>query len=217
MPSYTRGKKREKLTYVLVTGTILYYGWNAKDLNSLPGASISTADLNALGHLSPGQLPDLAIRIIGAQSPKPPRFKKIITKNPTAGQQGNVSTFCAYNKTKDAENAGWQFAKNGRGITLTNNARTKTVGAELTGGGLYLFPMNANDVDANASALGLQLPNQINQTERLLAFSGVSRPRPAKMKLILSDGSSVSSFCSASNIDNALDSGWQMIEPEILN
>lgn len=89
------------------------------------------------------------------------------------------------------------------------------MGASLADGGLYLFPMNPVDADAYADILGLQRPTQISSQERRRAFSGTSRPRPAKMKLRLPNGETVNAFCSSGSIDNAISNNWEISKPEV--
>lgn len=215
MPSYTRGALRDKLTFVAINPQVLYYGFTTKDFASIAGLGLSEADINALGHLDAAAVPSIGIRIIAANSPKPPRVKKVINPRPGPSQQGDVSTFCATDAVKSAEANKWKFAKPGRSVTITNSNRTWTMGADLANGGLYLFPMNPTDAEAYADVLGLQRPTQISQIERQKAFSGTSRPKPARMKLTLSTGGTVNAFCSTLNIDNALDQGWQLVKPEV--
>ena len=215
MPEYTRGQLRDVLTFIEMEGGVLFYGFTTKNFAGTDGLNLSQGDMLTLGHLDPGSVPATGIRIIAANSPKPPRVKKVINARPTANQQGNASTFCAPGKIRDAETAGWKFAKSGRNVTISNNNRTWTMGVNLAGGGMYLFPMNRIDAENHADDLGLQRPTQISRTERQRAFSGATRPRPAKMKLVLGGGSSISAFCSDASIDNALTAGWQITKPAI--
>lgn len=215
MPSYTRGKKRDQLRFVAITDNVLYYGFNTKDFAGEAGLGITQADMNALGHLEAAAVPGVGIRIIAANSPKPPRMKKVVNENPGPNQQGDASTFCAPGSVRTAETAGWKFVKPGRSVTITNKPRTWTMGAELSNGGVYLFPMNPQDAEAYGDLLGLKRPTQINSTDRQKAFSGTSRPRPARMKLDLPGGGSVNAFCSTLNVDNAITAGWQLTVPEI--
>jgi hypothetical protein len=210
MPSYTRGKKREKLTFVKVSANqALYYGFKTKDLTTL--ANISTADLTALGHLDAATLPATRITIIGANSPKPPRMRKIINKTPGANAQASVSTYCAIDKIATAVAEEWQLVDAGRGVHVSNNARTVTVGAKIEGGGIYLFPMNAADATTYAAALGLELPTTLSATERAQAFSGTTYPKPAVIKIATTSGV-FSSFCSHDSIDSALAAGYELVK-----
>lgn len=215
MPSYTRGQSRDVVTFVLAYGTDLFYGWSTKDFPGLPGARLTNNDLNALGHLLPEAVPEGKIRVYAANSPKPPRMKKVINANPNAAQQGSVSTFCGINSIKTAETAKWKFVKPGRGITVTNNARTKTMAAKLTNNSYYLFPMNANDATKYAAILGLVLPESLSEANRKKAFVGASRPRPARVKKASGDDLGFSTFCSSSNLNNAKKQGFEEIKPEI--
>jgi hypothetical protein len=216
MPSYTRGILRDQLTFVKIGDSSLYYGFTTKDFASLTGVSLSVANIATLGHLQSTNVPTGGLRIFGAKSPKPPRMTKVVNANPGPSQQGTVSTFVATNNVAAAETEKWKLTNPGRGVTLTNNARSKTVGATLTGGGIYLWPMNATDVTTYATELGLQIPEQISAIERAKAFSGATRPRPAKVTKPDANGKNFSSFCSADKLDNLLAAGWQLLKPEII-
>jgi hypothetical protein len=210
MPSYTRNKKREKLTFVKVSLTqALFYGFKTKDLASLSG--VSADDLIALGHLDAAGLPATRITIIGANSPKPPRMRKIVNKTPGANVQASVSTYCAIDKIATAAAAEWQLVNAGRGVHVSNNARTVTVGAKIAGGGYYLFPMNAADAASYAETLGLELPTALSGVERAQAFSGTSYPKPAVIKIATAAGT-FSSFCSHDAIDLALSVGYELVK-----
>ena len=215
MPAYLRGKVRDVLTFVLVSNQGLYYGFKTKDLSAING--IGTADLTALGHLDVTALPATRIAVIGANSPKPPRVRKTINRNAGANEQKAVSTYCGINSISTALAEGWELINGGRGVTISNN-RTITVGADLESGGIYLFPMNANDVATYAAALGLQKPENLSLIERAQAFSGTSKPKPAIVSKQLTNGT-FRSFCSASKLDDALGSeptagGFSLVRAE---
>ncbi|MDJ0661573.1 MAG: hypothetical protein QNJ42_19110 [Crocosphaera sp.] len=215
MPPYTRGRARDQLTFIQMPGGLLYYGFNTQDFASTAGLGLTVADLATLGHLDASQVPANGIRIFAANSPKPPRVKLVINRRPTASQQGDTSTYCAPANLRQAEAEGWKFAKSGRAVTITNSNRTWTMGVNLEGGGIYLFPMNPIDADAYADVLGLQRPPQISAAERQKAFSGSSRPRPAKVKLEIAGQSTINAFCSSERIDNALSNQWQLVKPAV--
>lgn len=210
MPSYTRGQRRDKFVFVKVsTSSNLYYGFKTKDFGAIAG--VSAADITALGHLEASALPASRITIVGANSPKPPRVKKITNNAPSATQQGSVSTYCAISSLATATAAGWQMVDGGRGVKVTNNTRTVTVGAKIEGGGYYLFPMNASDVTTYAAALGLETAPNISATERAQAFSGSSYPKPDIVSITTANGN-FSSFCSFDAIDAALAAGYEILK-----
>lgn len=210
MPSYTRGVRRDKQSFVKVSRTTnLYYGFKTKDLTALQ--SVSLTDLVALGHLTVAALPSTRITIMGANSPKPPRVRKILTTTPTVSTQESASTYCGVDAISTALAAGWNLVNGGRGIKVTNNARTTTVAAKIEEGGYYLFPMNTADATAYAATLGLVLPGSLSASERANAFSGSTFPRPHKLSKNLTAGT-ITTFCSYDNVDDALAAGWEQLK-----
>ncbi len=201
--------------FIAMPGGRLYYGFSTQDFASTAGLGLTVADMATLGHLDASNVPADGIRIFAANSPKPPRVKKVVNRRPTASQHGDTSTYCSPGQLRQAEAEGWKFAKSGRAVTITNSNRTWTMGVELDGGGIYLFPMNPIDADAYADVLGLQRPAQISATERQRAFSGSSRPRPAKVKLEIAGQSTINAFCATGSIDNALSNQWQLVKPAV--
>lgn len=213
MPSYTRGKYREILTYVLLYNTPVnvYYNWSAKDIAALAG--VSKSDLtSALGHLS--TVANSSLVIVGASSPKPPTVRKILNRNPTASQQGSVSTFCANGSLNTALSAGWKLSGRGRISSIQNNARTVTALAGVSNGAIYASPMNATDYNSYKTELGLIDPSTINTAnERNVIVRGASRPRAAHATKTLSDGSTASGYYSPDA--PILENGWTPDSPEI--
>ena len=217
MPSYTRGFTREDLKFVKAHAGNIWFGFKAKDMSAVPG--ISAADVAALGWVNADGVPSGGIGVLRANSPKPQRVKKIINRRPNANQQGSASTYCSYSSFTAAQAAGWDLIGSARRVTISNNFRTKTVGAKIDGSGaIYLFPLNAADATSYAATLGLVLPENISEAERDRAFSGSSRPRPAKMGKVISEttGATFSTFVSYDNEDNALENGFEYIRAAIL-
>lgn len=217
MPSYTRGRVRENLKFAKVHQGNLFYGFKPSSYANVTG--ISSSDITALGWVDAGGVPSGGIAVLGANSPKPVRVRKVLLKRPNVSQQGSASTFCAYNSIVAAQAAGWQITGTSRGVTVTNTDRTKTVGAEIdAGAGIYLFPKNANDVTTYGTTLGLILPGSLTQAERLRAFRGASRPRPPYVKIIAdaATGASFSSYCSYDKLDDALGAGFYLVRSEVL-
>lgn len=217
MPSYTRGRGKTDLKFVKVSTGTLYYGFKAKDYSNITG--ISSADLTALGWLDPSAVPAAGIGILGANSPKPQRVRKILIRRPGPNQQGSASTFCAHDARATAQTAGWQLVGSPRGVTITNTERTKTCGAKASAdAGIYLFPLNGTDAATYGTELGLLLPASISAAERLTAYSGAARPKPAKVGKIVDSatGATFSSFCSYDKLDDALTAGYQIIKGEVL-
>lgn len=215
MPTYLQGDKRNVLTFVKVLDN-LYYGWNAKDLASNPG--VGAGDLTALGHITAAAMAAIAspIAVIGANRPKPGRATKTINVNPDAATQGKVSTYIGKGSENTALAAGWKLTGYLEVVNLRNSARTTTVGVQLTGGGIYCFPINTVAATNYAALLGLQIPSALTAVERSKMFSGATRPRPPRVSLKAANGSTFSSFCDPTKLDDLLDAGWSQTDPEIL-
>lgn len=219
MPSYLRNKKRDVLTFVKANANNVYYGWNAKDITSLPG--ITTTDIAALGHLAATSAKAISgsLCVLGAKAPRPPRVKKILAANTTSPDvQESASTFCGYDKLSTALTENWKPAGRGRGVAARQTSRSITAAAAISFGGslvgYYLFPMNASDaLLPEVALLGLQFAGTtLSAAEIAKGFSASSYPKPAKVILTRSDGSNISTFCSFDKITDAISGGWAVIE-----
>jgi hypothetical protein len=196
----------------------LYFGWNAKDLANKTG--VAMADLVALGHTTATNVKAIAgaLAILGANSPRPARMKKLINPGTTSPSvQESVSTFVAYDQKADALALGWKPAGAGKILpTVRQNSRTVTAGAAVDfGGGVegyYLFSMNAADaVLPQIEALGLNFAGStLSDAEIRKGFTGTSQPRPFKATLELEGGSTLSSFCSYDKVTDAANAGWSI-------
>lgn len=213
MPSYTRGQLRDQTRFVLLFTAPLniYYNWSAKDLATLAG--VSQADLTThLGHLE--TVAPTSVVIVGASSPKPPTVKKILLRNPTATQQGSVSTFCAPANLNVALVNGWKLAGSRKVTSIKKNARTVTALAKISNEMIYGSPMNAADHTNYAGELGLIDPATINSTnERNTVVRGASRPIAGHAFKVLPDGSTVSSYFSYDA--DILATNWTEDSPEL--
>lgn len=214
MPSYTRGKKRENLIFVLVND-LMYFGFKPKDISSLTG--VSSSDIIALGHVQPSAVAAGKIRVIGAQAPKPPRVTKKLS-GATVGQQKTVSTYCAYPNIGLAQAAGWNLTKGRRGVSLraSNASRSSlTAIATLSDGSLYCFPMNKADFEAYGAELGLDSSTKVtSDAERNKLVSGSSTPYPGRAAKLLTDGSTFSSFFTTSKQGDASEAGYDIVSEE---
>jgi hypothetical protein len=209
MPTYLQNQPRDLLRFSKVRrGRLLFYGWKTKDLTL--GTGVSAGDVAALGHKTAVQVEGIggAIGIMGANSPKPARATKILTREPAASERASVSSFVDADSYAAAMTAGWNIGK-ARGVSITNNSRTVTVGALVEGGGYYLFPMNANDAPAFAAELGLFLPTELSESDRHLSFTGTSKPRPPRVK---NGTTGASTFCSYDAMDTAKANGWTVLD-----
>ncbi|AFY43664.1 hypothetical protein [Nostoc sp. PCC 7107] len=218
MPSFTRGKKREDLVYVLVNQS-MYYGWKRKDIAALGG--ISEADLTNIGHLKAegATLTAGNVIVIGAKSPQPARVTRKIS-NATVGQQQSVSTFCAYDKLAAALGAKWNASTSRRAVTLRAPVATRgslTAIATLGDGSKYCFPMNKADFENYGAELGLTNATTINtDLERNKLVSGSTRPYPGRASKLLEDGSTFSSFFSTAGQGAALTAGYAILSEEVI-
>jgi hypothetical protein len=216
MTAVTRGKARNKLTFVLATPKIAY-GFTTRDLGS--GNTLGSADFAAIGHMDAAAADAISgvILVISPQSPKPARFRQIVNRDPSAEQAktletyGDATTATAINR---ALAAGWKRGNPGRRCKMTNNATTATVGIDLEGGAIYLSPTAKAQAETYAGALGLQLPGTISATERERCISGCKKPRCAKVERTLSTGGKLTMPCKADKLTDALAAGWSEIRPE---
>jgi hypothetical protein len=215
MSSVQRGKLRDVETYVQVSATQeVYYGFFTKDLSAIAG--ISAADVTALGHLTPAGVAAIsgAITFFGANAPKPAKFKKVLNRRPGAGVQGSVTTFGDGTTTASvlaAAGAGFKKIKDIRPCTFRNDARAVTVGIKLSGTtGIYIQTINAADVTAYATELGLMLPGSLTASERERCFRGSNTNRPAKVQKVVNNAT-VTMPVSSDKLSDAIDAGWSLV------
>lgn len=211
MPSYLQGKKRDQSRFVLLDAILsVYYNWDTKDLASLAG--VSQGDLTtALGHIL--TVPADSLVIVNANAPKPPRVTKVIVDNPDATQQGNASTFCAFNKLRDARASGWKRTKRKTSVTLTKNARTVSAGVKLSNGLIQIRRVNANDFNLYKDDLGWIDPETINtDNERAKLFEGGSSPLPGLAKKSINGRDVIKPYSDGTT----LGTGWVSIQDEEL-
>lgn len=216
MPSYTRGKKRPNLVFVLIND-FLYFGFKSKDLTTITG--VSTSDISALGHIPEGSTFGGKIKIIGANAPTPPKVSKKIP-NATVEQQKTVSTYCDYSSLDDAQVLGWNLIKTKQSVNLRSlnvNRSSLTAIAELGDGSFYCFPMNRDDFESYGADLGLQSATGITtESERKRLVSGCSIPYPGKASKLLAGKSTFSSFFATSKADDLLSLGYSIESEEII-
>jgi hypothetical protein len=212
MPSYTRGKTKETIKFVQIVDAVpVYYGFASKDFASIAG--VSAGDITALGHILSDAIPADSIQILRATTPKPGTVKKRIATNPSAAQQGSVSTFVAGGSLQTALAAGWRLAKAYKLTSLTQNDRQVTALAVLSDGTFYAFSMNKADFDSYGAELGLESPTTAGittATEKTSVVRGSAWPYPGKAEKVLNEGSKVSSFYSTDAENTALAAGWQI-------
>lgn len=193
MPSFTRGKKRDVLTYVPIND-LLFYGFSTKDLSNIPG--VSTQDIAALGHVGSDAVPSGKIRVFKADAPKPPRVKKSLSGPVT--QQGSVSTFCAPANLAAALAAGFKKSKSANLLSLrapSANSRSHSAIAELTDGSLYVFSLNSADFTLYGEAFGLKSATTVtSETEKKKVVRGSSLPKPGVAQIEFEDRSKFSTF-----------------------
>lgn len=214
MSSYTRGKKRENLVFVLIND-LLYFGFKPKDLTSLTG--VTASDITALGHVAVSAAVAGKIRVIGSQAPKPPRVQKKIS-GAAIGQQKSVSTFCAYPSISAAQAAGWSLLKSRKSVTLRASSADRaslTAIATLSDTSLYCFPMNKADYELFGADLGLETASTITtEAERKKLVSGASIPYPGRASKLLAGGSTFSSFFATAQQEAATTAGYDILSEE---
>ena len=215
MPATTRGKPRNVLTAVPL-GSDLYYAWMTRELEE--GSGVGASDLTALGHLSEAAFPSgtNAKILFSPQSPKAARFRKVINRNPTAGQIGVMTLFgdgSTNSAIGKAAQAGWKISSPLKRPGLTSNAKSKVYGAALSNGIIYLNTCPPAQLSSYASLLGLD--TNISTAQLNLAVRGCERPHPFVVKLETSGGS-ITMNCAASKISDAQNAGWSVVSPEYL-
>ncbi|MDB9375754.1 hypothetical protein [Nodularia sphaerocarpa] len=217
MPAYTRGQTRPNLKFASVS-IAMSFGFKPKDIAAITG--ISAADVAALGHLAPDAVPDGIIKVVGANSPKPPRVTKKIAAESTAAQ-APASSYCAYTAIAAAQALGWSLTKGRKGVSLRaagngdTGPRTITAIATLSDGSLYAFPMNRADFVLFGASLGLERSSIITtDAERAKLVSGSTYPYPGKAAKRLDDGSTFSSFFSTSAQSSAATAGFDILSEE---
>lgn len=214
MPPYTRGKKRETISFVSpLKGSNLFYGFKTKDLSAVAG--VTQADITLLGHLTTQAATGSSgkLLIYRANSPKPARVKMILDTSGDPKKQGSVSTFCDADKLAAALSQKWSLVKPAQ--TVGGGGGKSRLVAIKVNGGYYGFPLNKEDYTAYAQKIGAE---NITDTVRLNLFTGASNPRPAKMGLTLTNGSSFSTFVADDKIEGLLAStqeNWQIIEAAV--
>ncbi len=218
MPGYLRGQARDQLTAVnvLPTERNVYFAFKTKDFASLPG--VATSDLAALGHLTIDALPTNVLIFLRANSPKPPRARKVINRNPSVNEQGSVSTYYGYGREQQVLGAGWDLATPAKSVNLRNKARYVSAVAKVSNGAYYVFPMNTADFTTYGAILGLLSPTQItSDTERAKLVVGASRPRPGKAAKDLGNGAEFTSFYSFDAVDQLYAENFSIISNEAIS
>jgi hypothetical protein len=219
MAASTRGKNRETIYFIQLT-TVILWGFKPVDWAGTPGVSdVDTILLGWKDEETAGKI-ETSIRIYGANSPRPPRYKKILNKNPTAGQRGSISAFgkgeLSSAELKAFADSGWQQSKPARGLIINANARTETVGCPLSNGGLYLLNCEASKVAAYADSLGLVRATSLrtNTNNKKKCFTGTNKPQPIKVRKV-EDNGTLTMPCSPTKLSTVLSVGWVLAHEEI--
>ena len=222
MPSASRSRKRDILTYVAASEFIMY-GFKTFDISTVAG--ITAADTTALGHVAGEGLTPVAnkVYVLRANAPKPPRVSKKTGAATGTGTGGtgvvplSVTTFCAYDRLSAATGAKWTLAKQGRGITFRGEAgpgRQRTAAIPL-GGGFYCFSCDRATFTNYGTTLGLK--GTLTDAEAKKAFMGSSGPKPGRATAKTSNGSVSSFYDPAKKGDLTSDAtGWSLTEAILL-
>lgn len=203
MPSYTRGVLRDNFVAVRCFSATAntYFGFKTKDFSSIP--NVDASDVQALGFTLPEAIPNGGLLFLRANSPKPPRARKVILKNPTVAQQGSISSYFSVENTSEVLAAGWTISKAALPVSLRATTRFTTAIAKVSNGAYYCWNMNTADFAAYSDALGLlSATNITSAAERARLVRGASLPRPAKAVRKFDDGKTFSSFVSFDKIDD---------------
>lgn len=206
MPVYTRGKPLDQLRFVRpVKNSTLAYGWKTKDFTSVAG--ITAKDITPLGHKLADALKGL-IPVFRANRPKPARVKKIAARSNDATIQLTISTFCDADALPAALKAGWSLVKASQSVGGGGNrARLAVV---KTSGVLYAWSMNSVDFEEYKTLIGAEAT--ISAADRLNIVRGLSAPRPARMKLLLTEkdkpDATYSTFVADDKVNDLAAAGW---------
>jgi hypothetical protein len=216
MSGYALGLDHDLLRFVLVkTGKPLFYGWKTYDFSGTTG--VSSGDLVFMAHKTLAQMQAIsgAIAVIGANSPKPARYKFVLNKKPGPGQQGSISTFGAADieSVTGFADSGWERIEDRKRVNITDNTRSQTLGAKCENGGYYLYTCSKTMPSQVLTELGLISAADLKTGSEIdKAFYSSSRPRPPKMQKILAGGYNATTFCSFDMVDDAIDLGWKIVD-----
>lgn len=218
--SVTQKGQKEKITGVRVskTNTNVFYLWYHKDYASVAG--VTAADLQALGHFS-GEVaaaPGI-IFFLNANAPKPPRFKKDLTKGGTvtraATEPDSISSFGSVVSDFPALlAAGWKLSDRYIGINEGNTGKGLWVAAELSNGGIYEFYMNQAYFDTYASVLALRAVKLLTDADKQKICAGSTTPKAQGVVKTRGTPKNIKAFAS----HNApLSDEWKIETPEIIS
>lgn len=218
MPAYTRGVKNDQLRFVTpAKNSLLRYGFKTKDFGAVQGAGSQQAIESQLGHLkitaaSSGN----TILIFRANSPKPPRVRKILDRSNDPKKQGSISTFCSADKLAAAQTSAggnWALADTGRNVG-GGGGKSQLAVVPTANGALYAFPLNKNDYSNYSSLIGVK--TTLTDTDRRNMFAGASSPKPAVMSVFDSTRQGYfSTFVADDKQDALLKAGWQIVEAAV--
>lgn len=213
---YPIGMDHDLLRFVLLkTGKPLFYGWKTYNLSSADG--ISETDLAFMDHRTRSEVTATSgsIAVIGANRPKPARYRFVLNKKPGAGEQGSITTFggADVESLPGFEDSGWERVNDLSRVNIVDNNRSHTLGAKCENGGIYLYTCSKTMPNTVISELGLLEPTALRlETNLNKAFYGSSKPRPPKMSKQVTENYFATTFCSFDKIDDAMASGWRIVE-----
>jgi hypothetical protein len=216
MPKATLGKKRDKLTIVKATANI-YYSFATRDLAALPG--VGADDLTALGHLPATTAVNSAIVVLGANAPRPARFRKRLSStadNPIT--QESITTFgdgTSATSVNAAGALGWRMVKPPTEVGMGATPKGKNVAVRLSNGAYAIRNVPTDyATEANATLLGWE--TSLSDATIAKAVRGAKNMKPATVKKRLEAGGVVTLPCKKTKLSDAYNAGYVKGNPEFI-
>lgn len=154
-----------------------------------------------------GDFTDANGYVFEPNSPKPARASKRMATPEIEG------AYCAYDKT--AALRGDRFTIQPPvnvfklGTTLTDALYISLNGIKYAWRSPKPSAEQTAEIGSYKTLLGI---DNVTSSQRDLVW-GATFPRPPKVKKVLNDGSTFSSFCDTTKIDEAIAAGWSLIDP----
>jgi hypothetical protein len=140
-------------------------------------------------------------------SPKPARASKRTADPEIEG------AYCAFDKTKTLRGDRYTITqpvnKLSLSTALTNALYINLAGTKYAWKSSKLSAEQIGELGGYQALLGIET---VSANDRDLVW-GATFPKPPKVKKTLADGSTFSSFCDSTKVDDAIAAGWSLIDP----